>query len=41
VPQGELELIQKRVPEIMTQVAKLRVPLEVGCGVGNNWEEAH
>jgi len=41
VPKGELELIQKRVPEIMTQVAKLRVPLEVGCGVGNNWEEAH
>jgi len=41
VPKGELELIQKRVPEIMTRVAKLRVPLEVGCGVGNNWEEAH
>jgi DNA polymerase I len=41
VPDGELELIQKSVPEIMTQVAKLRVPLEVGCGVGNNWEEAH
>eukprot|EP01030_Chromulinospumella_sphaerica_P022049 gene22049-22008_t len=30
VPKGELELIQKRVPEIMTQVAKLRVPLEEG-----------
>ena len=41
VPKDELELIQKRVPEIMTQVAQLRVPLEVGCGVGNNWEEAH
>lgn len=41
VPKGELELIQHRVPEIMTNVAKLRVPLEVGCGVGNNWEEAH
>jgi DNA polymerase-1 len=41
VPKGELELIQRRVPEIMTQVAQLRVPLEVGCGVGNNWEEAH
>ncbi|HEX4917691.1 MAG TPA: DNA polymerase I [Limnobacter sp.] len=41
VPKGELELIQARVPEIMTGVAKLRVPLEVGCGVGNNWEEAH
>ncbi len=41
VPKGELELIKARVPEIMTSVAKLRVPLEVGCGVGNNWEEAH
>jgi DNA polymerase-1 len=41
VPSTELELIQQRIPAIMTQVAKLRVPLEVGCGIGNNWEEAH
>lgn len=41
VPRTELELIQKQVPAIMTSVAQLRVPLEVGCGVGNNWEEAH
>lgn len=41
VPQAELELIQRKVPQIMTQVADLKVPLEVGCGVGKNWEEAH
>lgn len=41
VPESELGVIQTRVPEIMNSVAKLRVPLEVGCGVGNNWEEAH
>lgn len=41
VPKSELELIQKQVPIIMTTVAQLRVPLEVGCGVGKNWEEAH
>lgn len=41
VPKDELELIKNRVPEIMTKVASLKVPLEVGCGIGNNWEEAH
>ncbi|HEX5487141.1 MAG TPA: DNA polymerase I [Limnobacter sp.] len=41
VPQAELDRIQKEVPGIMTGVANLRVPLEVGCGTGKNWEEAH
>ncbi|HEY1057616.1 MAG TPA: DNA polymerase I [Limnobacter sp.] len=41
VPNSELAVIQGKVPEIMTQVADLKVPLEVGCGVGLNWEEAH
>lgn len=41
VPNSELDRIQKDVPGIMTGVAKLRVPLEVGCGTGKNWEEAH
>ena len=41
VPNSELPLIQVKVPEIMTQVAELKVPLEVGCGVGSNWDEAH
>lgn len=41
VPEAELETIQTQVPKIMNSVAKLKVPLEVGCGVGNNWEEAH
>jgi DNA polymerase-1 len=41
VPNAELALVQQQVPLIMTQVAQLRVPLEVGCGVGLNWDEAH
>lgn len=41
VPNSELARVQQQVPLIMTQVAQLRVPLEVGCGVGLNWEEAH
>ena len=41
VPEAELVLVQHTVPIIMTQVAPLRVPLEVGCGVGLNWDAAH
>ncbi len=41
VPESELDLIETRVRELMTGVAKLRVPLEVEVGVGNNWDEAH
>jgi len=41
VPFEELDLVQKGLRALMTEVAKLRVPLEVGIGVGDNWEEAH
>ena len=29
------------LPELMTGVATLRVPLVVDVGVGSNWDEAH
>jgi DNA polymerase-1 len=41
VPQHELELVKKNLDLLMTTVATLRVPLEVGIGIGDNWEEAH
>jgi DNA polymerase-1 len=41
VPQQELELVKKHLPELMTEVAALKVPLLVEVGVGANWEEAH
>ena len=41
VPENELDLVQKQVNHLMVCVAKLRVPLEVGIGIGDNWEEAH
>lgn len=41
VPENELDLVQKQVNYLMVSVAKLRVPLEVGIGIGDNWEEAH
>ncbi|MDX1668810.1 MAG: DNA polymerase, partial [Limnobacter sp.] len=41
VPEQELDQILESVPLLMNSVAELRVPLEVGCGVGSNWEEAH
>lgn len=41
VPQAEIELMRGLLPEKMEQVAKLRVPLIVQVGVGNNWDEAH
>ncbi len=41
VPEAEVESVKDQVARLMTSVAKLKVPLEVGIGVGNNWEEAH
>ncbi|MFM9912239.1 MAG: DNA polymerase I [Methylophilaceae bacterium] len=41
VPDGELELVKKTLPELMQGVAKLDVPLLAEVGVGNNWEGAH
>ena len=41
VPLDEIELLQAKLPELMCQVAQLKVPLVVSIGVGDNWEEAH
>ena len=41
VPQAELDLVKRVLPEKMTGVASLRVPLVAEVGVGPNWDEAH
>ncbi|MCS6765861.1 MAG: DNA polymerase I [Candidatus Protistobacter heckmanni] len=41
VPQAELELLKRRLPELMSLVAQLKVPLVAEVGAGVNWEEAH
>lgn len=41
VPPEEVEIVKVHLRTIMTGVATLRVPLEVGIGMGDNWEEAH
>lgn len=41
VPDNELEKVRENLPQLMCKVAQLKVPLEVGLGVGRNWDEAH
>ena len=41
VPQAELEDVRAELPGLMTNVAKLRAPLVVDVGTGQNWEAAH
>ncbi len=41
VPENELPLIRKRLPELMAQAARLDVPLIAEVGYGKNWDEAH
>lgn len=41
VPDGELELVKAKLPELMQNVAKLDVPLLAEVGVSGNWEGAH
>ena len=41
VPLDELALLQAKLPDLMCKVADLKVPLLVGIGIGDNWEEAH
>ena len=41
VPEAERELVRAALGPLMTQVAKLKVPLVVDIGIGQNWEEAH
>ena len=41
VPQDEVPEVRNKLRELMCQVAELKVPLEVGLGEGDNWDEAH
>lgn len=41
VPMGKVEVISALVREQMEGAMQLSVPLKVGIGVGNNWDEAH
>lgn len=39
--ESEIERLKTEVPRFMSEAIPLRVPLEVGVGVGDNWFEAH
>jgi DNA polymerase I len=41
VPNSHLDLVKAEVKRIMESVTQLKVPLEVGIGVGLNWDQAH
>ena len=41
VPEHELPQVKEKLRDLMCQVAELKVPLEVGLGEGQNWDEAH
>ena len=41
VPFDEIDLLQAKLPDLMCNVAQLKVPLVVSIGLGDNWEEAH
>ncbi len=41
VPAGELERVRAELPGLMSDVARLDVPIVVDTGCGPNWEKAH
>lgn len=41
MPDGEIERARRELPELMSAVAKLSVPLVVDVGAGPNWDKAH
>ncbi|MBB3213034.1 DNA polymerase-1 [Herbaspirillum sp. Sphag1AN] len=41
VPEAELDLVRQKLPELMSKVAQLKVPLLAEVGTGKNWDEAH
>ncbi len=41
VPSDEVEAVAASLPELMSSVAQLSVPLVAEVGVGTNWEQAH
>lgn len=41
VPREESEIVARRLPEMMCNVAELKVPLVAEVGSGYTWEQAH
>lgn len=41
VSEKEIDIVTTGVKEIMENIIRLSIPLQVGIGVGNNWDEAH
>lgn len=41
VPDDELPTVREKLPQLMCDVAELKVPLVAEVGAGANWEEAH
>ncbi len=41
VPENELAIVRRKLPELMTQAAELDVPLIAEVGSGKSWGEAH
>lgn len=41
VPDDQLDFAKTEIEKFMVEAAELKVPLEVGLGVGDNWEQAH
>jgi DNA polymerase-1 len=41
VPEAELSTIRTKLPELMSGVGQLKVPLIAEVGVGKNWDKAH
>ncbi|MFL9879149.1 DNA polymerase I [Herbaspirillum rhizosphaerae] len=41
VPDDELAIVREKLPELMKNVADLKVPLLAEVGQGKNWDEAH
>jgi len=41
VPDDELAVVREKLPELMKNVADLKVPLLAEVGVGKNWDQAH
>jgi len=41
VPDDELAVVREKLPELMKNVADLKVPLLAEVGQGKNWDEAH
>jgi len=40
-PDGEVDVVKRKLPQLMSSVAQLAVPLIVDVGIGPNWDRAH